>query len=105
MCWDSVSLSQGKSIGDFALSRRLPTLAPLKEYVLAGSLLSFGASLPAHRRRAAYYVSRILKGSKPSDLPVERPTHFELAVNVTTAKALGLPLPPTLFVLADHLIE
>ncbi len=105
MCWDSVTLENAKPIGDFALSRRLPTLAPLKEYVQAGSLLSFGASLPAHRRRAAYYVGKILRGSKPSDLPVERPTHFELVVNVTTAKVLGLALPPALSVLADDLIE
>jgi putative ABC transport system substrate-binding protein len=105
LCWDGVSLEHARSIGDFALLRRLPTLAPLKEYVQAGSLLSFGASLPAHRRRAAYYVGRILKGSKPSDLPVERPTHFELVVNVTTAKVLGLALPSTLSVLADDLIE
>ena len=75
------------------------------EYVQAGGLVSYGASLPAHRRRAAYYVNKILRGSKPSDLPVEQPKHLELAVNVTTAKALGLNLPPGLIILADHLIE
>jgi putative ABC transport system substrate-binding protein len=104
-CWDSVTLEHARAIAEFALKRRLPTLAPLKEYVQAGGLLSFGTSLPAHRRRAAYYVDKIFKGAKPADLPVERPTHFELVVNVATAKALGLTLPPALVVLADDLIE
>ena len=104
-CWDSVTLEYAKPIAEFALKRRLPTLAPLKEYVQAGGLLSFGASLPAHRRRAAYYVDKIFKGAKPADLSVEQPTNFELVVNVSTAKALGLTLPPTVAVLADDLIQ
>ena len=104
-CWDSVTLEHAKPIADFALKRRLPTLAPLKEYVQAGGLLSFGTSLPAHRRRAAYYVDKIFKGVKPGDLSVEQPTNFELVVNLTTAKALGLTLPPTVVVLADDLIQ
>ena len=73
--------------------------------VQAGGLLSFGTSLPAHRRRAAYYVDKIFKGAKPGDLSVEQPTNFELVVNLTTAKALGLTLPPTVVVLADDLIQ
>lgn len=105
ICWDSVTLAHAKSIADFALSRRLPTLAPLKEYAQAGALLSFGASLSAQRRRAAYCVSKLLKGAKPSDMPVERPTLFELVVNLRTAKVLGLPLPPTVALLADDLLE
>jgi putative ABC transport system substrate-binding protein len=105
ICWDSVTLANARSIADFALSRRLPTLAPLKEYVQAGALLSFGASLPAQRRRTAYYVNKILQGSKPSDLPMERPTLFELVVNLRTAKALGLAVPPTIALLADDLME
>jgi putative ABC transport system substrate-binding protein len=105
ICWDSVTLAHAKAIADFALARRMPTLAPLKEYADAGALLSYGASLPAQRRRAAYYVSRILKGAKPSDLPVERPTVFELVVNLRTAKALGLGLPPGIALLADALLE
>ena len=104
-CWDSVTLEYAKPIAEFALKRRLPTLAPLKEYVQAGGLLSFGTSLPAHRRRAAYYVDKIFKGAKPGDLSVEQPTNFELVVNLTTAKALGLTLPPTVVVLADDLIQ
>ena len=67
--------------------------------------MSLGASLPAHKRRTAYYVDKILKGAKPADLPVERATLFELVVNVKTAKALGYTLPPTLLVLADDVIR
>jgi putative tryptophan/tyrosine transport system substrate-binding protein len=104
-CWDSVTLEYAKPIADFALKLRLPTMAPLKEYVDAGALMSFGAGLPAHRRRAAYYVDKILKGAKPADLPVERPTIFELVVNLPTAKALGLQFPPTLLVLADDVVQ
>ena len=105
ICWDSVTLVHAKAIADFALKQRLPTLAPLKEYVEAGALLSFGARLPAQRRRTAYYVDKILKGAKPADLPVERPTLFELAVNLPTAKALGLALPAAFVVLADVIVE
>ncbi|HKE41333.1 MAG TPA: ABC transporter substrate-binding protein [Casimicrobiaceae bacterium] len=104
-CWDSVLLERAGAIAEFALKRRLPTLAPLKEYVEEGFLLSLGASLSAHKRRTAYYVDKILKGAKPADLPVERATLFELVVNVKTAKALGLTLPPTLLVLADDVIR
>jgi putative ABC transport system substrate-binding protein len=104
-CWDSVTLEYAKAIADFALKLRLPTMAPLKEYVQAGGLMSFGAGLPAHRRRAAYYVDKILKGAKPADLPVERPTLFDLVVNLQTAKALGLQFPPTLLVLADDVVQ
>jgi putative ABC transport system substrate-binding protein len=76
-------------------------VAPLREYVNAGVLVAFGANLSAQRRRAGYYVDRILKGAKPMDLPVERPTLFELSVNLKTAGALGLTLPPALVMLAD----
>ena len=88
-----------------ALKQRVPAVAPLREYASAGALMSFGTSLPAQRRRAAYYVDKILKGTKPADLPIERPTLFELVVNITTAKSLGLTMPPGLIVLADELIE
>ncbi len=105
LCWDSVTLEYAHAIADFALKRRLPTIAPLREYVKAGALMSFGASLAAHRRRAAYYADKIMKGTKPADLPVERPTHFELVVNAATAKVLGLALPPALVMLADDLVQ
>lgn len=104
-CWDSVLLERAGAIAELALKRRIPSLAPLKEYVEEGFLLSLGASLPAHKRRTAYYVDKILNGAKPADLPVERATLFELVVNVKTAKALGYTLPPTLLVLADDVIR
>ena len=104
-CWDSLLLERAGAIAKLALERRIPSLAPLKEYVEEGFLLSLGASLPAHKRRTAYYVDKILKGAKPADLPVERANLFELVVNVKTAKALGYTLPPTLLVLADDVIR
>jgi putative ABC transport system substrate-binding protein len=104
-CWDTVTLEHARAIAEFALKRRLPTLAPLKEYVQAGGLLSYGTILPAHRRRAAYYVDKILKGAKPADMPMERPMHFDLVINLATSKALGLAPPPALVVLADDLIQ
>ncbi len=104
-CWDSVTLEFAHQIAEFALKRRLPMLGPFKEYVQAGGLVSFGTSLRAHRRRAAYYVDRILKGAAPSDLAIEQPTLFELAINLTTAKALGITVPTMLLVLADDLVQ
>ena len=105
VCWDGMTLANARAIGDFALKQRLPMVAPLREYAAAGALLSFGTNLPAQRRRAAYYVDRILKGAKPADLPVERPTLFELVVNTKTAKTLGLTVPPALLVIADDVVE
>jgi putative tryptophan/tyrosine transport system substrate-binding protein len=105
ICWDSVTLTLAKTIGDLALKQRLPTVTPLREYVDAGALISYGASLAAHRRRAAYYVDRILKGSSPASLPVERPTNFEMVVNLKTAQILGVALPAPLVMLADDSIR
>jgi len=105
VCWDGMTLTSARTIADFALRQKVATVAPLREYVKAGALMSFGTSLPAQRRRAAYYVDRILKGTKPADLPIERPTLFELIVNMTTARMLGLTMPTGLVVLADELIE
>ena len=103
-CWDTVTLAHAQEIARFALSRRMVMLAPLKEFVQAGALISFGANLPAHRRRAAYYVGKILKGARPAELPIERPAQIELAINAGTAKALGLALSPTLLVIADEVV-
>ncbi len=104
-CSDSVTLENARPIADFALRRRLATIFPLREFVDAGGLISFGASLAAHRRRAAFYVDKILKGAKPAGLPVERPTHFELVVNAGTAEVLGVTLPGALLLLADDIVS
>ena len=87
---------------DLAARHRLPTVYPSREFVDAGGLMSYGASLTDSCRRAATYVDKILKGAKPSDLPVEQPTKFELVFNLRTAKTLGLMIPPA--VLADEVI-
>ena len=92
-------------INTLALSARLPTIYIFRENVDAGGLLSYGANLPDLYRRAAAYVDKILRGAKPADLPVEQPTKFDLIINLTTAKALGLTIPPTILVRADEVIE
>jgi putative ABC transport system substrate-binding protein len=92
-------------VASFAQRSRLPSMYGLKEYVDAGGLMSDGPSLPAMYRRAATYVDKILKGTKPADLPVERPTKFELVINLKTAKTLGLTILPSLLQRADQVIE
>jgi len=94
-----------QQIADFAIKNRLPTIHSLKEYAEAGFLVSYGPNLPAAYRRAASYVDKILRGAKPGDLPVEQPTKFELVINLKTAKALGLTIPPALLARADQVIE
>jgi putative ABC transport system substrate-binding protein len=84
---------------------RLPTIFQIKENVIAGGLMSYGPSLPELFRRAATYVDKILKGARPSDLPVEQPETFELVINMKTAKALGLTVPPSVLARADHVIQ
>jgi putative tryptophan/tyrosine transport system substrate-binding protein len=88
-----------------ASTARLPTVHELRRFPEAGALMSYGPDLHDLFRRAAIYVDRILKGAKPADLPVEQPTKFELVINLKTAKALGLDLPPTMLALADEVIE
>jgi putative ABC transport system substrate-binding protein len=94
-----------RSIADLALQKRLPTMYISADIPRAGGLVSYGVDIVALNRRAAYYVDRILKGAKPADLPVEQPTKFELVINLRTAKALGLEVPPTLLAIADEVIE
>ena len=94
-----------KRIADFALSRRIPTMAYDRQFVVDGILMAYGPSITDSYRRGAVYVDRILKGAKPADLPVEQPTKFDLAINLKTAKALGLTIPASLLQRADHVIE
>jgi putative tryptophan/tyrosine transport system substrate-binding protein len=93
-----------KRIADFALKTRLPSMGN-REFVEAGGLMSYGADLPDSYRRVADYVDRILKGAKPADLPVEQPTKFELAINLKTAKQIGITIPQSLLYRADRVIK
>ncbi len=102
---DRVFLHNRQRIMDFATKQRLPTVPVHPELVEAGGLMSYGASYPGMHRRAAYFVDRILKGAKPADLPVEQPTKFELVINLKTAKALGLTIPPSVLLRADEIIQ
>lgn len=102
---DPTIVGHAAVISDLAGAARLPTIFQRRENVEAGGLLSYGANLPGQIRQTAAYVDRILKGEKPADLPVEQPTRFELVVNLKTAKALGLRLPPSLLARADDVIE
>jgi putative ABC transport system substrate-binding protein len=92
-------------IVDFAVANQLPTLFQSTGAVRAGGLISYYTNWPDLRRRAATYVDKILKGAKPADLPVEQPTKFELVINLKTAKALGLTMPPSLLLLADEVLH
>jgi putative ABC transport system substrate-binding protein len=92
-------------INTLALAARLPTMHSVRAYVEAGGLISCGPNYPDLFRRAADYVDKILRGTKPGDIPVEQPTKFDLVVNLTTAKALGLTIPPTVLTRADEVIE
>ena len=99
------AVSHQQAIIEQAERYRLPAVYPYRTFVQAGGLISYGADLQDQYRRAAGYVDRILKGEKPADLPVQAPTKCELAINLKTAKALGLDVPPTLLARADEVIE
>ena len=97
--------SERRRLVDLAARHRLPTVYTSRDFVDAGGLMSYGPSLADSFRRAAAYVDKILKGTKPGDLPIEQPTKFELMINLRTAKALGLTIPPSLLLRADQVIE
>jgi putative ABC transport system substrate-binding protein len=102
---DSFFLAQRTQIAALAAKIRLPAVYGIRQEAEAGGLMAYGASLPHMYRRAATYVDKILKGAKPADLPVEQPTKFELVINLKTAKALGLTIPPSLLQRADEVIQ
>jgi putative tryptophan/tyrosine transport system substrate-binding protein len=102
---DSVFTNQLTQIAELAAKGRLPAIYVGTEYPEAGGLMGYGASLLDLERRAATYVDRILKGAKPGDLPVEQPTKFDLVINLKTAKAIGLTIPPSLLQRANQIID
>jgi putative ABC transport system substrate-binding protein len=102
---DSMFVLHRVPLADLTTKNRLPSMHGVRENVEAGGLMSYGPNVEADFRRAALFVDKILKGAKPADLPVEQPTTFELLINLKTAKALGLTIPPTLLQRADQVIE
>jgi putative ABC transport system substrate-binding protein len=102
---DPLTITKRTQIVDFAAKSRLPAIYGVKEFVDAGGLMSYGANLADLYRRAATYVDKILKGAKPADLPVQQPTKFEFVINLKTAKALGLTIPPSVLLRADEVIQ
>ena len=102
---DGLVITHRVRINTLALIARLPTIYPVREYVDAGGLMSYGPNFPDQFRRAADYVDKILRGAKPGEIPVEQPTKFDLVINLTTAKALGLTIPESFLLRADEAIE
>jgi putative ABC transport system substrate-binding protein len=105
LCPDALLNANRTRINILALGARLPTMHGHREYVEAGGLMSYGPDQPEMFRRAADFVDKILRGAKPADIPVEQPTKFDLTINMTAAKALGLEIPDTLLARADEVIE
>jgi putative tryptophan/tyrosine transport system substrate-binding protein len=97
--------SRGRVVADLAAKSRLPVMYAWREWVVAGCLLSYGPNELDTNRRAAVYVDKLLKGAKPADLPVEQPIKYDLVINLKTAKALGITIPPSLLLLADEVIQ
>jgi putative tryptophan/tyrosine transport system substrate-binding protein len=102
---DALIAMHRPQIAEFAIQQHLPSVFTGRDWVAAGGLMSYGPSVPDLYRRAATYVDKILKGATPADLPVEQPMKFELVINLKTAEALGLTIPPTLLFQADEVIR
>jgi putative ABC transport system substrate-binding protein len=102
---DRVFHQDRRRLAELAATSRLPTMHNVREFVDDGGLMSYGNNIPDMFRRVATYVDKILKGAKPADLPVEQPTKFELVINLKTAKALGLTIPPHILFQADEVIR
>jgi putative ABC transport system substrate-binding protein len=101
---DGLFYVQRKRLADLALEKQIPTFGFASEQWQAGMLATYGPNVPALYRRAGAFIDKILKGEKPADLPVEQPTKFELLINLKTAKALGIMVPPTVLSRADDVI-
>jgi putative ABC transport system substrate-binding protein len=102
---DPALVAHSNLIANLLLKVRLPAVFPFREHVNGGGMVSYGVNLAQLFRRSARLVDRILRGAKPADLPIEQPTRFELVINLKTAKALGLTIPPSLLARADQVIE
>jgi putative tryptophan/tyrosine transport system substrate-binding protein len=105
LVWNPILNPRRKEIAELAVRSRLPMVFREREHVQAGGLMAYGPNISDLFRRAATYVDRILKGAKPGELPVEQPTKFELVINLKTAKALGLTIPPAVLARADEIIQ
>jgi putative ABC transport system substrate-binding protein len=105
VCLDPIFNSNRSRISTLAVASQLPTMHDIREFVEAGGLMSYGPNFPALYRRAGDLVDKILRGTKPADIPIEQPTQFDLSINLTTAKALGLTIPETLLATADEVIQ
>jgi putative tryptophan/tyrosine transport system substrate-binding protein len=102
---DPTFMTHRRRIVELAIAHGLPTMHDRREYVAAGGLMAYGSSFPEQFRRVAVFVDKILKGTKPADLPMEQPMHLKLIINLKTAEALGITIPPTLLFQADEVIR